>query len=169
MNLGGRDIDTDEENSGSSCQRRGDSHAITEALRIVMPPARDRVDGHTARGREIVGKDIGVRRPLRFPDLQLPGHGTEQIIGSTGTADRLVGIEYELTADGAAEKRAEAGRALPRLRIWRRTRHRAWPATRRQAIFSEVARTRDASASPCSGHDRVGREQDRPIVYFRVQ
>ena len=32
------------------------------------------------------------------------------VIGGIGAADRLVGIQYEITADGSAEDRAEAGR-----------------------------------------------------------
>ena len=109
MDLGRRDIDTNVKYSGS-LQAPGDSHPITSGLRVVMKPARDRVDGYTSGSREIVGEDIGVCRPSRFPDLNLPGHGTEQIIGGIGAADRLVGIQYELTAAGSAEKRAKARR-----------------------------------------------------------
>ena len=75
-----------------------------------MPPARDGIYRHTVHTQEIVGGNIGGPRPLRLPDAQLPGHGTEQVISGIGAADRLVGIEYKLTAAGAAEKGAEAGR-----------------------------------------------------------
>ncbi len=106
MDLGRVDIDADVEYSGS-LERRSDSRAITGRLRVGMPPARDGINRHTARSREIVGGNIGGPRPLRFPDLYLPGYGTNQIISGIGTADRLVGIEDELTAAGAGENRAE--------------------------------------------------------------
>ncbi len=109
MDLGRRNIDSDVEYS-RSLERRGDSRSIAGRLRLIMPPARDGIYRHAVKTQEIVGGNIGGPRSLRLLDCNLPGQGTDHVISGIGAADRLVGIEYELTAGGAAEPRAEAGR-----------------------------------------------------------
>ena len=63
VDLGRVEIDPDQKVS-VTLHRNIDSRAIAGGLRVGMPLARDRVDGHATGLRKIIRKDIGALPPL---------------------------------------------------------------------------------------------------------